>query len=180
MIVTLVSPFSMYVQCIHSLSELISTFSLIWALSCCHDCFSQLLRFLIILNRCLGSIYYWSWVDNFWWATFWYCEYSCPYSTAVLLFPIEHIFTDDRMYFYSISVEHNRAISWFCWIWSICLLQAHWQITHSNPLDEVSFFQFGSAICFSFLPISLEKEEEPEPNSGMELVSTDRYIGKFC
>jgi len=66
---------------------------------------------------------------------------------------MEHTFTDDRMCFYSISVERNWAISWFCWIWSICLLQAHWQITHSSPLDEVFFFNLGVPFASVFCPL---------------------------
>jgi len=178
MIVTLVSSFSTYIQGIHSFSELISTFSQIWALSCCHDCFRQLLRFLIILNWCLGSVYYWSWLDNFWWATFWYCEYSCPYSASVLVFSMEHTFTNDRICFYSISVERKWPISWFCWIWSICLLQAHWQITHSSPLDEVLCFNLGVPFASVFCPLlhpSRRKKNLNELGYG-NLWSTNRYF----
>ena len=45
--------------------------------------------------------------------------------------------------FYVISVEFNWAISRFCRIWFIRLLQAHWQITCISPLVK-SLFKFGS------------------------------------
>lgn len=52
---------------------------------------------LNILSWCLGSIYYWLWLDYFWRATIWFCECSCPnssftYHLDVILLLIERVF----------------------------------------------------------------------------------------
>jgi len=84
--------------------------------------------------------------------------------------------------FYVISVEFNWAISRFCRIWFIRLLQAHWQITCISPLVK-SFFNLGvpfaSFFCPSLHPLRRGRRIWIKLRFG-NLWTTNLYFGKFC